>query len=160
MHLQQADALTQCPQLVMFVRFFPYSRLRWPFTTRIVTWSSVSLDGLRDQDFSLLWRHNRRKGVSNHQPHDCLLNRPFSRRSKKTSKLRVTGLCAGNSPVTGANDQWRGKCFHLITSSCRGFSRRSAYVHVRTTSPNPEVIKRTVPLKPCASWKHILEHRS
>ena len=25
----------------------------------------------------------------------------FGRRSKKTSKLRVTGLCAGNSPVTG-----------------------------------------------------------
>ena len=25
----------------------------------------------------------------------------FRRRSKKTSKLRVTGLCAGNSPVTG-----------------------------------------------------------
>ena len=23
------------------------------------------------------------------------------RRSKKTSKLRVTGLCVGNSPVTG-----------------------------------------------------------
>ena len=33
--------------------------------------------------------------------HDCLLNRPFRRRSKKTSKLRVTGLCVGNSPVTG-----------------------------------------------------------
>ena len=27
-----------------------------------------------------------------------LLNRLFWRRSKKTSKLRVTGLCAGNSP--------------------------------------------------------------
>ena len=39
--------------------------------------------------------------VSNHQPYDCLLNRLFRRRSKKTSKLRVTGLCAGNSPVTG-----------------------------------------------------------
>ena len=25
----------------------------------------------------------------------------FRRRSKKTSKLRVTGLCAGNSPMTG-----------------------------------------------------------
>ena len=50
---------------------------------------------------SLLWRHSRRDGVSNHQPHDCLLNRLFRRRSKKTSKLRVTGLCAGNSPVTG-----------------------------------------------------------
>ena len=36
-----------------------------------------------------------------HQSYDCLLNRLFKRRSKKTSKLRVTGLCAGNSPVTG-----------------------------------------------------------
>ena len=25
----------------------------------------------------------------------------FRRKSKETSKLRVTGLCAGNSPVTG-----------------------------------------------------------
>ena len=39
--------------------------------------------------------------VSIHQPHDCILNRLFRRRSKKTSKLRVTGLCAGNSPVIG-----------------------------------------------------------
>ena len=50
---------------------------------------------------SLLWRHNGRHGVSNHQPHDCLLSRSIRRRSKRTSKLRVTGLCAGNSPVTG-----------------------------------------------------------
>ena len=49
----------------------------------------------------LQWRHNGHNGVSNHQPHDCLLNRLFRRRSKKTSKLCVTGLCAGNSPVTG-----------------------------------------------------------
>ena len=47
------------------------------------------------------WRHNEHDGVSNHQPHLCLLNRLFRRRSKKTSKLRVTGLCVGNSPVTG-----------------------------------------------------------
>ena len=46
------------------------------------------------------WRHNGHDGVSNHQPHDCLLNRLFRRRSKKTSKLRVTDLCAGNSPGT------------------------------------------------------------
>ena len=49
----------------------------------------------------LRWRHNGRDGVSNHHPHDCLLNRLFGRRSKQTSKLRVTGLCEGNSPVTG-----------------------------------------------------------
>ena len=42
-----------------------------------------------------------RDGVSNHQPHDCLLNRLFGRGSKKTSKFRITGLCAGNSLVTG-----------------------------------------------------------
>ena len=51
--------------------------------------------------FSLLWHHNGRDGVSNHQPHDCLLNRSFRCRSKKTSKLRVTGLCVGNSQGTG-----------------------------------------------------------
>ena len=50
---------------------------------------------------SLRWRHNGRDGVSDHQPHDCLLNRLFGCRSKKTSKLRVTGLCAANSPMTG-----------------------------------------------------------
>ena len=50
---------------------------------------------------SLLWRRNRRGSVSNHQPHDCLLNRLFRCRSKITSKLRVTGLCVGNSPGTG-----------------------------------------------------------
>ena len=31
---------------------------------------------------------------------DCLLGRLFRRRLKKTSKLRVTGHCAGNSQVT------------------------------------------------------------
>ena len=51
--------------------------------------------------FLLQLRHNDHDGVSNHQPHGCLLNRLFKRRSKKTSKLRVTGLCVGNSPVTG-----------------------------------------------------------
>ena len=38
---------------------------------------------------ALRWRHNDHDGVS---------NRLFRRRWKKTSKLRVTGLCAGNSP--------------------------------------------------------------
>ena len=50
---------------------------------------------------SLQWRHNGRYGVSNHQHLDCLLNRLFKRRSKKTSKLRISGLWVGNSPVTG-----------------------------------------------------------
>ena len=51
--------------------------------------------------YPLQWRHNEQGGVSNHHHHDCLLNRLFMRRSKKTPKLRVTGICEGNSPVTG-----------------------------------------------------------
>ena len=43
--------------------------------------------------FSLRWRHNGQDGVSNQQPHDCLLNRLFRRISKKISNLCVTGLC-------------------------------------------------------------------
>ena len=53
------------------------------------------------QNQSLQWRHNGLDSVSNHQPHDSLLNRLFRSRSKKTSKLRATGLCSGNSPETG-----------------------------------------------------------
>ena len=49
---------------------------------------------------TLQWRHNGHDSISNHQPQDCLLNRLFRRRSMKTSKLRVTSLCAGNSPGT------------------------------------------------------------
>ena len=33
--------------------------------------------------------------------HDCVLNRLLRRRSNQTSKLRVTGLCVGNSSGTG-----------------------------------------------------------
>ena len=83
-------------------------------------------------NISLRWRHNGSDSVSNHQPHYCLLNRLFRRRSKwkKTSKLRVTGLCVGNSPGTGEfpakNGQLRGKCFHLMTSPCWGRYKMAA----------------------------------
>ena len=55
----------------------------------------------RGRHATLQWRHNDHDGVSNHQPHDCLLSRLFRHKWKKTSKLRVTGPCAGNSPATG-----------------------------------------------------------
>ena len=59
--------------------------------------------GERNHAGSLQWRYDGRDGVSNHQRLDCLLNRLFRRRTikNKTSKLRVTGLCEGNSMVTG-----------------------------------------------------------
>ena len=61
--------------------------------------SLAALIGLIEWWNTLQWRHNGHNGVSNHHPHDCLLNRLF--RSKMISKLPVTCLCAGNSPVTG-----------------------------------------------------------
>ena len=78
--------------------------------------------------YPLQWRHNGRDVVSNHQPHDCLVNRSFLRRSKKISKLRVTDLCSGNSPVTGkfpvqrannawnASIWWRHHIYHQVTA--------------------------------------------
>ena len=71
------------------------THLYW-FTIMITQWWSPVF-----KSFALRWRHNGRDSVSHHQPHDCLLNHLFRRRSKKTSKVRVTGLCAGNSPGTG-----------------------------------------------------------
>ena len=64
--------------------------LIWVFITALF-FKSFSLPKLHI--FSSQWCHNVWDGISNH----CL----FRRRSKKTSKRRTTGLCGGNSPVTG-----------------------------------------------------------
>ena len=50
---------------------------------------------------ALHWHHNQWHGVSNHLRLDCLPNRSFRHRSKKTSRQCVTGLCEENPPVTG-----------------------------------------------------------
>ena len=72
----------------------------WPFVrwTTGHRWSSLT------KGQPLQWRHSGRDSVSNRQPYDCLLNGLFRRRSKKTSKPRVTGLWARwpvNSPHKG-----------------------------------------------------------
>ena len=59
---------------------------------------------------SLRWRQNECEDVSNHQPHDCVLNRLFRRSSEKTSKLRVTGLCAAEK----VSVSWR---HHVVFAS-------------------------------------------
>ena len=50
---------------------------------------------------SLQWRHNGRDAVWNHCRPECVFNRPLRCGPRNTSKLRVTGTCEGNSPVTG-----------------------------------------------------------
>ena len=52
-------------------------------------------------DLINMFKHNRHDGVSNHQPHVCLLHRLFT----------------GDRWIPRINGQWRGKYFHLMTSS-------------------------------------------
>ena len=74
----------------------------WPFYAAVQTpWYFASHGFILSRRWTLQWRHNGLDGVSNHQPHHCLLSRLFGRGPKKTSKLPVTGHCAGNSPGTG-----------------------------------------------------------
>ena len=78
-----------------------YSQGMGIHTDRSKIQKSNWLDKYPTKLIPLQWRRNGRDGVSNDQPHHCLLNRIFRSKSKETSKLRVTGLYAGNSPVTG-----------------------------------------------------------
>ena len=71
---------------------WPVTRKMFPFDDVIMTFVEVYR--------SLQWRHYECDGVSSHGRLDCLLNRLFRRRSKKASKLRITGLGEGNPPVT------------------------------------------------------------
>ena len=80
------------PSTIASLHWINPEEYKW--TDHVISQRSANVNTLR-------WRHDGRDGVSNHQPHDCLLNCLFRRRSKKTSKLRVTGLCVGNSPGTG-----------------------------------------------------------
>ena len=77
---------------------------------------------------TLQWRYNEHEGVSNHQPHDCLLNRIFRRRSKKTSKFRVTGLCEGNSPVPGELPAQRASNAENVSISWRHHDQPTHWV--------------------------------
>ena len=65
---------------------------------------------------TLQWCHNVCDGISIHWRHDCLLNHLLRHRSKKTSKLHVTGLCEGNPPVTGASPSQRASNVENVSS--------------------------------------------
>ena len=97
--------------------------------------------------YALRWRHNGLDSVSNHQPHDCLLNRLFKRRSKKTSKLCVTGLWAENhrGPVNSPHKwpvTWKMFPFDDVIMD---------YRHHRAQSSKPQA-----PLSP-SNWSALYE---
>ena len=107
------------------------------------------------------YAHNKRDGVSNHQPRNCLLNDLLRLREKK-SKLRVTGRCGGNSPLTGefpaqrgSNAEnvsiwWRHHVFLTIggnnstacSSACLGYEQIKQHHSVTCESPHKGPVKQ------------------
>ena len=65
---------------------------------------------------TLQWRRNKPDGVSNHRRLDCLLNCLFRRKSNKTAKFRVAGLC-----------RWGGIHRWLVDSPHKGLVTRKMF---------------------------------
>ena len=133
------------------------------------------------QSIPLRWRHNGSDSVSNHQPYDCLLNYLYRRRSKKPSKLRLTGLCVGNSPETGefpaqmaSNAEnvsiwWRHHAWLKITCHCLKWLYLCPYVeyharfkcHGSTTLPIEDNGVATNRCRYCQPLSHIhINHKN
>ena len=92
---------------------------RDPYLVITVPADILAANGAVSWHSALHWRHNEPDGVSNQQVRDYLLNRLFRRRSKKTSKLRVTGLCEENSPVAGEFPEQRASNAENVSIWCR-----------------------------------------
>ena len=88
--------------------------------------------------FACQWSPNERYGVWSHRCLVCSLSRLFRRIWNKTSKLRVTGLCEGNSPVTGEFPAQRASNAENVSNLWRHHGMlRHCYEHV-TNTPVPE----------------------
>ena len=75
---------------------------KWHYLTSMgTTWYNTRKTSSQWSLFVFIGRNIERDGVSDHRLCDCFLCHLFWRRSKKILKLRITGLCEGNSPVTG-----------------------------------------------------------
>ena len=106
----QMSFLNQCPCINVSEMCLARAQRTTPASVQTKAWhrtyakpssESTIIQFTDEFMYPLRWRHNEYDDVLNHQRFDCLRNRLFRTRSKKTSKLRVTGLCEGNSPVTG-----------------------------------------------------------
>ena len=83
-----------------------YSDLNWHHLKAVNLYKQA--ESISVSQKALRWHHDERDGVSNNRRLHCLFNCLLMRRLKKTSKLRVTGPCEGNPPVTGGLPPRRG----------------------------------------------------
>ena len=68
---------------------------------RVMNWRTY-FAGFLSANVPLKWRHDEHDGVSNHQPHDCLLDRSFKVQIKENIKAPRNWLLRGK--FTG--DRW------------------------------------------------------
>ena len=122
----------------------------------VVIWGHCELIQVIDTDFQFIadrelqWRHNERDGVSNRQPHDCLVKRLFRRRSKiyQSSAALAFVIWIHRWPVNSPHKRpVTGKMFpfdnvimasvgHVVPPTCnRGREQMTAPIRRYTHSP-------------------------
>ena len=94
----------------------------WSFEVCLMSvWTNCWISSPVAVVWALLWRHNGRDGVSNHQPHDCLLNRLFRVQIKENIKAPrhwpSCGELTDDRLTPRIKRQLRGKCSYLMRSS-------------------------------------------
>ena len=112
------------------MRICKYERMTEGLFQQSIEWAACES---RQETYTLQWRHNERNGVTIHRLMDCLLNRLFRcKRSKKTSKLRVTGLWGGihrwpvNSPHKGSVTR-KMFSFDDVIMACAKYSCQTSF---------------------------------
>ena len=119
-----------------FLPFVPFLHFFITIEAPFTFWLHITFILCRHSSVSALqWRHNGRNVVSNHRRLDCLLSRMFRRRSKKTSKVRVTGLCEGNSPVTGEFPAQRASNAENVSIWWRHHVLAAYHINIGNASP-------------------------
>ena len=114
--------LTQCRHLAFsnrtaaIVSFYRYLVLFLFLWIQVFTRKALAF-----REYNFLWRYiyvsvnllHYCGSVSNHQPRDCLLVYSDADQSKHQSSASLAFVRG----IPRTNGQWRGKCFHLMTSS-------------------------------------------
>ena len=152
-HWIMYSKITPAFVLLNTLTFLPFNLFPDAIRQKILIWWNtfhntrrLCREASRLVDFTWQWRHNERDGVSNDRRLDCLLNHLFRRRSKKISKLRVTGLCEWNSPVIGGFPSQRASnaemvpCDDVIMTCKRNWTPIMPTLSTLTT---PEVVVMT-----------------
>ena len=125
---------------------FEVSKLKDTCSKIVTTWPAKMWPLLGSYPYSLDWslhtlqrRHNQRDDVSDPQRLDCLLNRLLQIKENINVPRHwpLWGEFTGDRWIPLIKGQWRGKCFHLLTSS---YSTRNLKQTLNVESRDPYML--------------------